>query len=196
MPEYINRDLPVLRDLIIKHFNYQEMDSLSFDLNISFEQLGGNGTSGKAQELVRYCHRHGQIDEVIQRCQSLRPHASWPTREPAEILAANGRFVFLRHRIGDWVDSGNGYEWRNMKIWISSFEEDFLEKIEKVIYHLPDSFVSSRREKINRDDYFETRTAAYGNFNISAEVFLKGVVEPFIINRFIDVTSDLDLSTV
>jgi len=105
-----------------------------------------------------------------------------------------GRFIFLRHRIGDWVDSGYDYEWREITIWLSSFENDYLDKIEKVIYFLPDSFANPIREKTNRDEKFFTSTAAYGDFNISAEVYLKNKKQPITINRLINVHTSLSES--
>jgi len=106
----------------------------------------------------------------------------------------NGRFVFLRNRIGDWVDSGYGYQWRLITIWLSSFEKDYMEKIEKVEFHLPDSFAKSNRGGDIKDGKFYISTAAYGDFNVSVEVFLKGTKQPIILNRLINVNSDLALS--
>ncbi len=102
-----------------------------------------------------------------------------------------GRFVFLRHRIGEWIDSGYGYEWRLLTVWLSSFENNYLEKIEKVIYYLPESFANPIREKTNVDEKFLTSTAAYGDFNISAEVYLKNNKQPITINRLINVHTSL-----
>jgi hypothetical protein len=105
-----------------------------------------------------------------------------------------GRFVFLRYRISEWVDSGYDYKWRLITIWISSFEGDYLDRLERVIYHLPDSFANPVREKTNRDEKFYTSTAAYGDFNVSAEVYLKNKEQPLIINTLINVDTDLAMS--
>jgi hypothetical protein len=105
-----------------------------------------------------------------------------------------GRFVFLRHRIGPWVDSGHNYEWRLISIWISSFEEGYLAKIDRVVYYLPESFADPIRTKKNRSEKFGTYTAAYGDFTVSVEVFLKGVGRPLVINRLINVNTSTDRS--
>ncbi|MCA9977858.1 MAG: hypothetical protein KC413_18990 [Anaerolineales bacterium] len=66
-----------LREQIADHFNESELQNLCYDLNAKFEDLPGKTHRDKARELIEYCHRYGRLDELLQRCQALRPHLSW-----------------------------------------------------------------------------------------------------------------------
>lgn len=62
-----------LREEITAHFNSEELRTLCFDMNIDYENLGGEGKAGKVRELIAYCERHGRIDELVEICRQLRP---------------------------------------------------------------------------------------------------------------------------
>lgn len=66
-----------LREQIADHFNESELQNLCYDLNAKFEDLPGKTHRDKARELIEYCHRHGLMDDLLQQCQTLRPHLSW-----------------------------------------------------------------------------------------------------------------------
>ncbi len=64
--------------LIQKSFNLDELEDLSFRLNIDFENLSGRTKNGKVRSLLLYCQRNQQGDELLGACQELRPNVSWP----------------------------------------------------------------------------------------------------------------------
>jgi hypothetical protein len=66
-----------LRRNIADHFNDNELQNLCFDLSIEYENLAGETREAKARELVIYCERNGQINQLIKLCRDLRPKAKW-----------------------------------------------------------------------------------------------------------------------
>lgn len=76
-------DQTELRDKLSIFFNLQELHNLCFDLKIMFENLSGDTREEKARELVEYCFRHGQIQDLVEYCQKMRPHVSWEKKEIA-----------------------------------------------------------------------------------------------------------------
>ncbi len=77
--------LPALRDLIDQHFSDDELRQLCFDLDVEYENLPGDTRIIKAQSLIQHCLRHNRLPDLGERCQALRPDASWPD---VETLAA------------------------------------------------------------------------------------------------------------
>jgi hypothetical protein len=75
VPELV--DLVELRKFLVKHFNKSELRDLCQDLNIDYENLGGQGKAGKARELVAYCSRHGWITNLYNAAHQRRPSVSW-----------------------------------------------------------------------------------------------------------------------
>ena len=69
-------NLPQLRDFITRNFNDSELRDLCFDLDIEYENLGGDNKAAKARELVAYCQRHGRLTELEDTCRRLRPNAA------------------------------------------------------------------------------------------------------------------------
>jgi hypothetical protein len=66
-----------LRRLISEHFNIEELKNLCQDMNITYENLSGEGREGKTRELIDYCRRHGRTDTLIAECKRRRPGLSW-----------------------------------------------------------------------------------------------------------------------
>ncbi len=67
---------PQLHKMIVESYNLQELRTLCFHLNIVFENLGGEGLSGKALALVEYSQRHLQYDQLVQSVQEARAQAA------------------------------------------------------------------------------------------------------------------------
>lgn len=63
-----------LRQILVDHFNLDELRQLCFDLYINYEELpGGDTLSPKAQSLVEYCQRHGKMAELKEQISQARP---------------------------------------------------------------------------------------------------------------------------
>ena len=66
-----------MRRLVAKHFNLAELKDLCHDLKVEYEDIPGNTRFEKANELVSYCERFGQIDDLIHLCKSKRERINW-----------------------------------------------------------------------------------------------------------------------
>ena len=70
-----------LRKGLSEQFKLDELASLCTDLGIDFENLGGEGKEGKARELIAFCLRRNWLDDLVARCEELRPRFPW--RDPS-----------------------------------------------------------------------------------------------------------------
>ncbi len=68
-----------LRQNLNNHFNEQELRNLCFDLNIEYDDLGGNTKAGKVRELLAYVGRHGFTAALHKYLKKVRPHILWDT---------------------------------------------------------------------------------------------------------------------
>ena len=59
-------------------------------------------------------------------------------------------------------------------------------KIEKVVYKLHPTFKNPIRPVITPENDFLLKTNGWGEFTLKAEVFLKGVDEPVLLSRYIE----------
>lgn len=73
-------DLPGLRDIFVKYFSDNDLRDVCFDLDIDYENLGGDAKAGKARELVVYCQRRNRLAELEDACRRWRPHAFQDSR--------------------------------------------------------------------------------------------------------------------
>ena len=53
-----------LHQALIDHYNLEELRTLCAQLNIPFEDLGGEGRQAKARELILWLERRGRLDEL------------------------------------------------------------------------------------------------------------------------------------
>lgn len=63
-----------LYQLLIGHFDLEELRTLCFDLGVEYDDLRGEGRSAKSRELVRLMQRRGQLNRfhtIIQRSQGI-----------------------------------------------------------------------------------------------------------------------------
>lgn len=63
---------PQLHKMLNESFNLQELMTLCFNLDIVFENLGGEGLSGKALALVQHTQRHGLYEQLVQSVNEKR----------------------------------------------------------------------------------------------------------------------------
>ncbi len=66
-----------LPEQISQHFNLDELRALCYDLSIDYENLRGETKEAKTLALVDYCARHGKLEQLLARCQELRPYLTW-----------------------------------------------------------------------------------------------------------------------
>ncbi len=80
MPE--RSQLTQLRQQIAEHFNQEELKTLCFDLGLDYDDLGGQGKTANARELVAYCDRHHRIAELVAAVKQAKPDLSWGSLLP------------------------------------------------------------------------------------------------------------------
>ncbi len=85
MTEWTTEQLVALRERLVAHFSMGELQTLAFDLGMDFEELGGEGKTAKARELVSYARRHGHLEALLRLAAAQRPHVAWdaPPSGPA-----------------------------------------------------------------------------------------------------------------
>lgn len=109
-----------LRDLIIAHFDIEELNGLMFELGVRKDQIAGETIDKRAQELVVFLERRNELSRMLAQCRRLRQAADWdsvlveqlagpaPMADPqraaalAELrrfkaLLDEGRQTYLRH---------------------------------------------------------------------------------------------------
>lgn len=72
-----NIDRLKLHQFITQSFNYEELRTLCFGLNLDFDNLEASGKDGKVRELITYFLRRQQLQDLIDICCDFRPNISW-----------------------------------------------------------------------------------------------------------------------
>ena len=84
-PSFNALQLKQLRQLLTKHFSLEELRTLSFDLGIDFDEIGGETKSAKVREFIRYAERQGRLDDLLAEAAAARPALPWPISASAGI---------------------------------------------------------------------------------------------------------------
>lgn len=79
MSELKSVNFTILREMILEHFDQEELRTLAFDLGFDYDDLRGEGRKAKAREMVRYLRRRQQIEELIAYCREHRLNGNWDT---------------------------------------------------------------------------------------------------------------------
>jgi len=69
--EKLSTDSPptVLRQYLLAHFNLDALQQLALDLDVDWENLGGDSKKEKARSLLQYLYRRNRIHDLIDRLQ-------------------------------------------------------------------------------------------------------------------------------
>jgi hypothetical protein len=62
-----------LRDVLSSRFDFEELRTFCFDMNVDFDSLPGEGKAAKARELVAYMQRRGRLPELVAAIRRTRP---------------------------------------------------------------------------------------------------------------------------
>ena len=85
-----------LRLSISEHFGLEELRLLSADLGINYDNLRGETLDTRAQALITYVQRRGELPTLLRTLYRLRPLAKWPTILPATYSPSDPPYVGLR----------------------------------------------------------------------------------------------------
>ncbi|MCA9934562.1 MAG: hypothetical protein H6662_06290 [Ardenticatenaceae bacterium] len=66
-----------LRHMMERYFDLDDVDGLSFDLQIDFEELKGDTKGAKIRSLIRECEQQGRLEQLVGLCAQLRPSVDW-----------------------------------------------------------------------------------------------------------------------
>jgi hypothetical protein len=80
----------------------------------------------------------------------------------------------------------NGRPFYRIAVTTHAESEQAKSRIEKVVYKLHPTFKNPIRPVITPENDFLLRTNGWGEFTLKAEVFLKGVDEPVLLSRYIE----------
>jgi hypothetical protein len=94
--------------------------------------------------------------------------------------------MYIIHQISSPRVDNDGLERRVVRVYLDADNEDFLDRVERVEYHLHPTFPHPIRVMTNREKNFELLTRAWGQFNLSANVYVKGHKKPIILMRYIN----------
>jgi hypothetical protein len=116
----------------------------------------------------------------------LEEHEQAPVESTTESPAQYKTVVYLVHTTsGPQVDA-DGVERRGIQVILDADSEGILDKVERVIYHLHPTFPDPERESKDRKSQFQMRTRAWGEFNLTADVFFKDYEKPLTLYRYLN----------
>lgn len=81
----------------------------------------------------------------------------------------------------------NNRDYYRIIVSLDPYNTEALSKVDRVVYFLHKTFRNPVREIKDKTSNFELRTAAWGEFTIRAEVYLKGQSEPIRLSRYLDI---------
>jgi hypothetical protein len=82
------------------------------------------------------------------------------------------------------LDRGS-LEYYRLSIFLTASETD-LRKVSRVVYHLHPSFPDPDRTVSTRSNDFALETAAWGQFNLTADVYLRNSETPLHLGRYLN----------
>ena len=122
-------DTTQLHQFLVDHFSLEELKTLCFNLGVEFEDLGGEGRSDKARELVKAMQRRTRLEHLVAHLSIARPDAyrrrfhQTPTIPAAPARARrNPRQVFISHAHQDAAFAqrlAGDLRARGFPVWIS-----------------------------------------------------------------------------
>lgn len=79
-----------------------------------------------------------------------------------------------------------GRPYYTIKAWLDAESPELMQKVTKVVYHLHPTFPNPDKEVTNRENNFELTTAAWGQFNLSADVYFDDNSQPLRLFRYLN----------
>lgn len=116
-----NADPKQVATVLSQYYSTSELQTMSFELGVDYEDIGGQGKSGKARELVTFMNRRGRLGEIVAYVRETRPQVaiageSTPrtaTTEPSQTPAQPTSVTHI-HVGGDYFGGGKSGDTFNM----------------------------------------------------------------------------------
>lgn len=77
-------------------------------------------------------------------------------------------------------------QYHRVRIWLDADEPKVLDDVKSVVYHLHPTFKDPDRTSIDRQSSFQITTAAWGEFNMTAEIFFRSDRPKLVVERYIN----------
>ena len=74
LPQRANEELFGVYSLLVHAFSMEELQALAYDLGVDWDDLPGTTRQRKAGELVNYCHRRRNVEQLIEHVIIARPN--------------------------------------------------------------------------------------------------------------------------
>ena len=109
-------DATQLHQFLVDHFNLDELKTLCLHLKVRYDDLGGEGLTGKARELALYAERHGRLVDLRAVLAQQHPNlyretfgdaatgqtvTAAPPRRDRRRAERNPRQIFVSHAVAD-----------------------------------------------------------------------------------------------
>lgn len=78
------------------------------------------------------------------------------------------------------------YEYYRLRIFLETEPDVDIAKVKKVVYHLVEGFPNPDRTATDPDTQFEIRTSAWGQFYLTADVYLEDREKPLRLGRYLN----------
>jgi len=79
-----------------------------------------------------------------------------------------------------------GRPYYTINVKLEAKDPALLDRVSKVVYHLHPTFPNPHREIISRENNFQLSTIAWGQFNLSADVYFESGEEPLKLFRYLN----------
>jgi hypothetical protein len=97
-----------LQTQLVEFFSLNDLQDLCFKLGLDFDELAGEGKTGKARELVIYCRNRGLLEQLLTEAQKARPNlALLPEAVAAAVSPESGFRESTEQQLYELVKSFN-----------------------------------------------------------------------------------------
>ncbi|MES2154351.1 MAG: pYEATS domain-containing protein [bacterium] len=97
-----------------------------------------------------------------------------------------GQSLYLVHAVGAATKDRDGQQRRDITVALDADVDELLSRVDRVVYHLHPTFPDPDREVRDRRTNFQLKTRAWGQFNLTADVYVKGLDEPVHLMRYLN----------
>lgn len=96
-----------LRQMMEQTFNLDDIQSITFDLQLDYENLDGNTKIAKIRALIQTCARLQRLPDLLTLCRQMRPNLDWEGAAPVVETAVSPTPTILipDHNGRIWADT-------------------------------------------------------------------------------------------
>ncbi len=104
--------------------------------------------------------------------------------------------IYLIHSVSAPFIDNEGVERHLVKVIVDVDSDELLDKVERVVYFLHPTFPQPKMEVTDRKRNFELQVRPWGEFNLTADVHIKGYKAPLKLQRYLNFRVSLPSTTV